>query len=144
MGPGAQSVMISGHILMQESPAGILCQIISSLHSNATKFNLLMTVCSDMGMPCVQSPVTNLVKPPALSHFGWIICSAWELRVLWISAVFRGGVIITAIMPQMMLESYANLKMVDIFHCACEALIVHVLIIFCSWCGWCTLQYQTG
>ena len=62
----------------------------------------------------MPSLVTNSVKPQAPFLSGWIMCSAWELRKLWTSAVFQGGLIITAIMPHKMLESSANLKMVDL------------------------------
>ena len=66
-----------------------------------------------MVMLCAQSPVTNLVKPRALSLSGWTMCSVQELRKLWINVASQDGLTITATMLTMTLESYANLKMVQ-------------------------------
>ena len=75
---------------------------------------ILITVCLAMGMLCAQLPVTSSVMLPAPFHSGWTTCSAQELRKPWTSAASRDGPITTATMPQMMLESFANPKMVKL------------------------------
>ena len=103
MGHGAQSVMIPGLILMQKWLAGK--QNLGPLLFN---FRFYFSAgCLAMMMQRVQLLLPVILdRPTILLHSGWTMYSAQVLRKLWTGAVFQGGVLTIAPIPQKMLELY--------------------------------------